>query len=128
MRGRPAPKRPLNPCLLVLVLDHVGLRLPLDAEWRIGQQVIELLAGQAVLGEAVAELDVLGVLALDHHVGTADGEGLVVVVLAEHLQAGVGIQLAQVLLRHAQHAARAAGRVVQRLHDALGAQNLGSRA
>jgi uncharacterized membrane protein YcjF (UPF0283 family) len=64
------------------------------------------------------------VLALDHHVRAADGVGLGVVVLAEDLQAGVGVELAQVLLGDREHAARAAGRVVERLDDALGGQHV----
>ena len=59
-----------------------------------------------------------GVLPLDHHVRLADGEGLVVQLLPEDLQARVGVQLAQVLLGDGEHAAGAAGRVVERLHDA----------
>ena len=50
--------------LIVLGNDLVGLGLPLDSEWRIRQQIIELLAGEPVLGEAVTELDVVSVLAL----------------------------------------------------------------
>ena len=48
-----------------------------------------------VVGEAVAEGDVLDLLALDHHVRAADGVGLGVVVLAEDLELGVGVQLAE---------------------------------
>jgi hypothetical protein len=59
-----------------------------------------------------------GVLPLDHHVGLADGEGLVVQLLAEDLELGAWVQLVEVFLGHAQHAARAAGRVVQRLDHA----------
>src|SRR5216684_3488806 len=62
MRGSPAPKRPFEPLLVVLALDHVRLRFPLDAEGRVGQEIVELVARQAVLGEAVTELDVLGIL------------------------------------------------------------------
>jgi hypothetical protein len=86
MRGRPGAEAALEAEFLMFALDHVGLRLPLDAEGRVRQQAIELLARQAVLGEAVAELDVLGILPLDHHVRAADRESLVVVVLPENLQ------------------------------------------
>ena len=47
----------------------------------------------AVLGEAVADDDVRGVLALDHHVGAADRVRLVVELLAEHLESGRRVQL-----------------------------------
>ena len=68
-----------------------------------------------------------GFWAFDHHVGTADGEGFVVVVLPEHFQARIGIEIAQMFFRHAQHAARAAGGIVERPHDPFGAQNLAVR-
>ena len=43
----------------MFVSGSLLLRLPLDAKGRVGEQVVELLSRQAVLGEAVAELDVL---------------------------------------------------------------------
>jgi hypothetical protein len=48
--------------LLVLPLDEVVLRLPLDAERRVGQQVVEALSGEVVVREAVAEADVVDVV------------------------------------------------------------------
>ena len=66
----------------------------------------------AVCGEAVAEDDVLGVLALDEHVGAADGPGLGVELLAVDLQMGLGVELGKVVLGGRQHAAGAAGGVV----------------
>jgi hypothetical protein len=69
--------------------------------------------------------DVRGILPLQHHVGAADGVGLGIQLLAEHLQPGLGIQLPQVVLRHREHAARATGRIVQCLDDArLGEQRV----
>ena len=95
------------------------LLFPLHAEGRIGEHVIELLrrAVEAILREGVAEDDVVGVLALDEHVGFADGPGFVVPVLAEQLRLGVGVEVANVFLGDGQHAARAAGRIVNRLDD-----------
>ena len=46
------------------------------------------------------------------------GVGLVVELLAEDLQPASGFRLAEVLLGDGEHAAGAAGRVVQRLDDA----------
>ena len=75
------------------------------------------VAVEAVPGEAVAEDDVVGVLALDQHVGLADGPGLVVPVLAEQVGIGVGVEVADVALGDREHAAGAAGRVVDGLDD-----------
>ena len=91
---------------------------PLDPEGRIGQGVVEDLAGQAVGGEGVAEDDVGDVLALDEHVRLADGVGLGVQLLAVHDQAGVRVDLGQVLAGHAEHAAGAGGGVVEAAHHA----------
>ncbi len=121
MRGRPAPKRPLVAERIALALDEPLLLLPLHAERRIGEHVVERPAAasrvaiEAVLGEGVAEHDVVGVLALDQHVGLADRPGLIVPVLAEEVRAGVGVQLTDVLLGDREHAAGAAGRVVDGL-------------
>ena len=117
-RGRPGPKRPLKPMLLGLFANHGFDLLPLHAEGRIGKHVVEDFRQQAVGGEGVAEDDVGDVLALDEHVGLADGVGLGVQFLAVHDQPGVGVQAGEVLAGHAQHAARAGGGVVEGAHDA----------
>ena len=107
----------------VLVLHGVGHHLPLDAERGVGQQVVEPLALVLVVVEAVAELDVGGLLALDQHVGAAGGVGLGVHLLAEHHQAGLRVEVAEMVLGHRQHPAGAARRVEQRLdHARLGEQ------
>ena len=54
--------------------------------------------------------------ALDEHVGLADGPGFVVPVLAEELGLRVGVKVADVFLGDRQHAARAAGGIVDGLH------------
>jgi hypothetical protein len=96
---------------------------PLHAERRVGEQVVEPLAGEPVLGERVAQGNVRGVLALEHHVGAADGVGLGIEFLAEDLQPGLRMERAQMVLRHAEHAAGAAGRIEHRLdHAGLGEQ------
>jgi len=50
--------------------------LPLDAEGRIRERVVEVFPVQAVSGEGVAKDDVGDVLTFDEHVGLADGVGL----------------------------------------------------
>ena len=125
--GQPGAEAAAKALLLVLAADELLLGLPLHPEGRIGQHVVELVPGEMVVGEAIAESDVLDLLALDHHVRAADGVGLGVVVLAEDLQAGIGVELAEVLLRHREHPAGAAGRIVEGLDDALGGQHVGVR-
>ena len=108
---------------VALLLDVALLLLPLHAEGRIGEHVVEgpfLAVGvavEAVLGEGVAEDDVVGVLAFDEHVGFADGPGFVVPVLAEEHGLGVGVEVADVFLGDGQHAARAAGGIVDGFDD-----------
>ena len=85
--------------LLEFLADFGFDLLPFHAEGRIGKHVVEDLAEQAVGGEGVAEDDVGDVLALDQHVGLADGVGLGVQFLAIHDQPGIGVQAGQVLAR-----------------------------
>ena len=101
----------------VFLLDLVGDHLPLDAERRVSQQVVELLAVEGILGERVAERD-LGVLSLHHEIRAADRVGLLVQLLAGDAERGVRVQLAEPLLGGVEHAAGAAGRVEHGLHDA----------
>ncbi len=124
---QPRAEPPAEALFFVLPLDEIGFRLPLHAERRIGQHIVELVARKVVIGETVAEGDVLDVLALDHHVRPADGIGLGIVVLAEDFQAGVGVKLADIIFGDGQHAAGSAGRVIKSLHDALGGENVAVR-
>ena len=116
--GRARAEAPAKAEGVALVLDVALLLLPLHAEGRIGEHVVEgpflAISGavEAVLGEGVAEDDGVGVLALDEHVGLADGPSFVVPVLAEELGLGIGVEVADVFLGDGQHATRAAGGIV----------------
>ncbi len=120
MRGSPAPNRPSKPSVSCSLSDLLLDLLPLDAEGRIGEQVVELVRVRCPsCVKLLPNTMFVGVLALDQHVALQIGVGLGVEFLAEDLQLGVGVQLAQVLLGHGEHAARPAGRVVERADDAL---------
>jgi len=64
------------------------------------------------VAQGVAELDIVDLLALDEHVGTADGVGLGVVVLAEDDEFGVRVEFAEVLGGFREHSA-SAGRGIE---------------
>ena len=82
---------------------------------------MEGLAGVAIGGLAVAERvaknDVVDWLILDEHVGAADGVSFRVIVLAVKREMGLRIVLADIFLGYGEHAAGAAGRVVDRAGD-----------
>ena len=120
--GRPA---------LVLGFDRGLVPLPVLAVGRIGDQVVERLAGMAVVGEGASESDVFRVAArrvLHEDVGLGDRPGLRVHLLAEEMDLRLRIdggtnQLAvaahaagDVLLGDHQHAAGTAAGVVDRAH------------
>ncbi len=113
------PEPPGDPEPLVLALDGVAHLLPLNAERRVGDQVVEAPARVPVLGERVAVDDVRRVLGvLEQHVRAAHRVGLGVKLLPVDLQAGVRVALAQVLLGDREHPAGAARRVEHGLHRA----------
>ena len=105
-----------------VVVDELLVLLPALSVGRIRDHVAEALLGETVVGEHALELgdrvavaDVLGVGSLDDEVGLADGVGFGV-----HLRAGEedggGVhaqRLNEIALRFGQHAARAAGGVVE---------------
>jgi hypothetical protein len=80
------PETAVVALVFALLADVLLDVLPLHPEGRVGEHVVEVLAGQAVGGQRVAEHDVADVLALDEHVRLADGVGLGVQLLAVHHQ------------------------------------------
>lgn len=115
---------PLVAFLRVLVTDEFLDLFPLHAKRRIGEHVVEALAGQAVVGERVSVDDVGDVLALDEHVRLADGVGLGIQFLAEDHQASLWVEALEAFLRHREHAAGTGGGVVEGAHDASLSQRL----
>lgn len=83
--------------LLVFPLDFRLLLFPVDAEWRIGEKVVEGVAGKLVVGKAVAEADVVAAAVVVHlfheHVGRGGCKGPFVVVLAVNEEPGGGMML-----------------------------------
>ena len=97
---------------LVLLADFLLDLLPLNAERRIGQHVVELRVSVAVFRQRVARDDVGDILPLDQHVRLADRIALVVQLLPEHREPGLRVQRRKMFARDRQHSARACGRVV----------------
>ena len=107
-----------------LAHDVPLLLLPLHAEGRIREHVIERRGAVAVPssrvavpGEAVPEDDVLGILAFDQHVRPAHCPGFVVPVLPIEERLRLAVVLAEILLGDREHAAGPARRVVDSLND-----------
>lgn len=117
--AEPSGKAPLG-----LGFHRCFLVFPLPAKGRIGQHIVEGLALELIVGQSVAVLDKVGVIALDEHIRLADSKGLIVQLLPKGHQFGGGVELVQVLLRHRQHTAGAAGRVVDGLDHIVPGQHI----
>ena len=99
--------------------DRLLIFLPIHAIGRIGQHVVKAPVLVGVLGQRVTEGDVFRVVTRHQHVGLADAKRLAVQLLAEKLDANIGIELLQGLLGEREHSARAARRVVNLPDDPL---------
>ena len=112
-----------------LGLHGLLLPLPVDAEGRVGDDVLEGEAGELVLGQGITEPHVVGVAAADHHVGLGDGEGGGVELLPEAGHFDVAVQLVDALLHAAEHLAGAHGHIVDGhaagVEVGVGQQNVG---
>ena len=103
---------------VALAAHALQVGLPTLAVGRIGEHEVELAGGEGVLREGRAEVEVLGLLALafEQEVGLGDGVGFGIHFLAEKMDrdflAVLGSQLRQAIFGHGQHAAGAAGAVV----------------
>ena len=113
----------------VLLAAHaLQVGLPALAVGRVGEHEVELAGREGVVGEGRvlgATHDVVGGLALSlqQQVGLADGVGLGVDLLPVEVRGDVlsvlGRELPQGLLGHGQHAAGAAGAVVEQIRAGL---------
>ena len=112
----------------VLAAHRLEVLLPALAVGRIGEHEVELLRREGVVrerGPFRAADDVVGALALalEQHVGLADGVGLGVDLLAVEqaldLLAALGADGGERLLGDGEHAARAAGAVVEQVGAGL---------
>ena len=105
---------------LLTLLDVLEFTAPAFAVGRIRQHEIEAQPRELIDGQRRADLDVLRVVALDHHVRLTDGIGLVVDLLAVQIDIAPGrnrpLGILDVVLRLGQHPAAAAGRVVDGHH------------
>ena len=101
----------------MLLPELLLLPLPVHAEGRIGEEVVERLILEPIIGEAVPEADVVAAAVVVHllhqHVGERGGERAPVVVLPVDVEPRRPVVLAEVVLRLRQHAAGPAGGVEQ---------------
>ena len=110
---------------LVLGRHLGGDGLPVGAERRVRQHVVELLVLEPVDHEGVALTHVRRVLPFDQQVRLADRVGSRVDLLPEQRRGSARVQAVQVLVGHRQHAARADRGVVDRADLATVTQCLG---
>ena len=103
-------------------LDIILLPLPVHAEGRIGEEIVEGLTLELIVRKAVAEADTIAaavvVNLLHQHVGGCGGKGAVVVVLPIDVEPCSGVEISQVVLRLGQHAAGATSGVEELTHGA----------
>ena len=88
------------------------LPLPVDAEGRVGDDVLEGESGELIFRQSITEPHIVGVAAPDHHVRLGDGKGGGVELLPEAGYLNVAVQLVDALLHAAQHLAGAHGHIV----------------
>jgi len=116
--------------LRAFLFDKIFFRFPFHAEGRVGEHVMKLSGGVAIVGHEVARkpfgvLDAEGVaihqvvdgLVLDQEIGATDGVSLGVVFLAEQFDVRIRVLFLDKLLTHREHAARASGGVVDAFVD-----------
>lgn len=88
------------------------LPLPVDAEGRVGDDVLEGEPGELIFRKGIAEPHIVRVAAPDHHVRLGDGKGGGVELLPEAGHLNVTVQLVDALFHAAQHLAGSHGHIV----------------
>ena len=82
------------------------------------------LRSRSVAGKGVITHNVVRILALDEHVGFADGPSLVVPILTEQLGMGFAVELADIVFAHRKHTASSASRIINGLDHMTASQIL----
>ena len=88
------------------------LPLPVDAEGRVGDNVLEGEPGELILRQSITEPHIVGVAAPDHHVRLGDGKGGGVELLPKAGHLNVAVQLMDALFHAAEHLAGSHGHIV----------------
>ena len=88
------------------------LSLPVNAEGRVGDDVLEGESGKLIFRQSITEPHIVGVAAPDHHVCLGNGKGGRVELLPEAGHLNVAVQLVDALLHAAEHLAGAHGHIV----------------
>ena len=88
------------------------LPLPVDAEGRVGDDVLEGESGELIFRQSITEPHIVGVAAPDHHVRLGDGKGGGIELLPKAGHLNVAVQLVDALLHAAQHLAGSHGHIV----------------
>ena len=88
------------------------LPLPVDAEGRVGDDVLEGESGELILRQSITEPHIVRVAAADHHVRLGDGKGGGVELLPEAGHLNVAVQFVDALFHAAEHLAGAHGHIV----------------
>ena len=95
-----------------LRLHRLLFPLPIDAEGRVGDAVLEGKPLELVVGEGVAKPHIVGVAAPDHHVGLGDGVGGGVQLLPKAGHLNLRIEIVDAFLHAGEHLGGAHGHVV----------------
>ena len=105
---------------LGLRLHGRRLPLPVDAERRIGDDIIEMVVGELVVVEGVSEFHVVRIAAADERVRLGDAVGEGVELLPEGGDNGLRVQLLEAFLHAGEHLAGAHRHVIDGLVHAVG--------
>ena len=118
LRGESRSETPAGSELMFL-FHRLGLPLPIDAERRVGDDVIELVLRELIVVQGVAELHVVRIAAANQHVGFGDAVGEGVQLLPERGDDRIRIQLMQPFFHAGEHLTGSHGHVVNRFVDSL---------
>ena len=95
------------------------LVLPLDAEWRVRDDIVEFVALELVVREGVAVFHILCITALDKHICLGDSEGLLIQLLTEFGKLCILIYGIQLLREAIEHLTRSHSHIIHCGCDAL---------
>ena len=117
--GRQAGSKTPGSALFVLGSNFLFLPLPGNAEWWIGNDIVELIAAEFIIRKCIAKLHIVRITPTNQHVCFGNTESERVELLTENIHVCLAVQRFEAFFHAGQHLTGTHGHIVDSFADAI---------